>query len=239
MTELAEALKQRFTVVLMDRRGHGASGAQGDNYSMDKETDDLAAVAKETGARLIFAHSFGGLVTLETQLRYPNTFQTMVLYEPGVSIKGLSMPWEWVSDYQACLAADNRRGAFNVFVKAAGHAPPLAAMPYWLSNVILRMAVRGEHWEEINSSLEVNLLEHLEIQKIESSSPSRYSGISSTTTTHILIGSISPPFLHQVVDQLQSTIPNTTSHVLANLTHISPNNHNAAQLVANNILSLF
>jgi pimeloyl-ACP methyl ester carboxylesterase len=65
---LAAALAGRFTVHTIERRGRGASGPQGDNYSADLECADIEAVRAATGARFVLGHSFGGFLTLEAAL---------------------------------------------------------------------------------------------------------------------------------------------------------------------------
>ena len=66
---LAQLLGDGFTVHVPDRRGRGGSGPHGENYSLDREVDDLLAVRSATAARMVFGHSYGGLVVLETMAR--------------------------------------------------------------------------------------------------------------------------------------------------------------------------
>src|SRR6266542_259671 len=40
----ARELAHRFTVHTIERRGHGESGPQGDDYSIERECEDLAAL---------------------------------------------------------------------------------------------------------------------------------------------------------------------------------------------------
>ncbi|MBO9599435.1 MAG: alpha/beta hydrolase, partial [Cohnella sp.] len=65
-TRFAEELKESFTVHIMDRRGRGISGAQGNDYSIRKEVEDLTAVQEATGSAYLFGHSYGGLIAVET-----------------------------------------------------------------------------------------------------------------------------------------------------------------------------
>ncbi|MFC6903465.1 alpha/beta fold hydrolase [Nonomuraea dietziae] len=82
---LASALARSFTVHVVDRRGRGASGPQGPQYTLGKEVEDLLAVQAETGARLAFGHSYGGLVILETARSF-QVFERIAVYEPGVPV---------------------------------------------------------------------------------------------------------------------------------------------------------
>ena len=78
---LAEKLTDTFEVHLMNRRGRAGSGPQGAGHSIEQECDDLLAVIAATGAGMVFGHSFGGLVALETARRRTG-LQRVLVYEP-------------------------------------------------------------------------------------------------------------------------------------------------------------
>jgi pimeloyl-ACP methyl ester carboxylesterase len=82
---LASALAERFTCVLMDRRGRGRSGDDS-SYSLDKECEDIEAVLRATRAPYLLGHSYGAICTLEAAARYP--IEKLVLYEPPLPIEG-------------------------------------------------------------------------------------------------------------------------------------------------------
>lgn len=82
---VARLLRDRFTIVTMDRRGRGRSGFGGEPYSIAQEADDIAAVAKATGARRLVAHSYGALCAM-TALARGLEAERVVLYEPPVSL---------------------------------------------------------------------------------------------------------------------------------------------------------
>src|SRR5882757_9140638 len=46
----ARALAEHFTVHIIERRGRGESDAQGDDYSIEKEREDVLALQQKTGA---------------------------------------------------------------------------------------------------------------------------------------------------------------------------------------------
>src|SRR5271169_2783696 len=64
--KFARKLCRQFTVHVVDRRGRGESGEQGDNYGIEKECEDIHAVCTATNATLLFGHSYGGFVAFET-----------------------------------------------------------------------------------------------------------------------------------------------------------------------------
>ncbi len=163
---LATVLAQQFAVHVIDRRGRGASGPQGADYTIDKECEDLLAVQAGTGATRVFGHSYGGLVVLETARRAP-VFTHIAVYEPGVSVAG-SIPTGWISRYRALLAAGDQRGAFAVFVQQSGHAPgPAARMPLWYLRAILRMVIRNRQWQHMAPLLAANAMEHEQVRALD------------------------------------------------------------------------
>jgi pimeloyl-ACP methyl ester carboxylesterase len=70
-----------FTVCAMDRRGHGASGDSPD-YSLEKEVEDVVAVAKSrSGPVFVLGHSYGAVCALEAAF-LTDKISKLVLYEP-------------------------------------------------------------------------------------------------------------------------------------------------------------
>lgn len=81
--EVAPMFAEHFTVYNIDRRGRGESG-DADDYSLERDIEDVAAVLEEAGdGATLFGHSFGGAVALEAALR-AGTVDRLVLYEPVV-----------------------------------------------------------------------------------------------------------------------------------------------------------
>ncbi|TWF33964.1 pimeloyl-ACP methyl ester carboxylesterase [Chitinophaga polysaccharea] len=230
-TRLAGMLSSSFTLYIMDRRGRGGSGAQGASYSMSRECEDVKAVQEATGATYIFGHSFGGLVTLETATRHPS-FKGIVLYEPGVDLQNNPATWEWITTYEQALKNGQPRQAFTSFVQGAGHTP-LSKMPRWLAGFILRMMIRGTHWQETVALLDTNLCEHKETQKL-SGSYHHYQGIKSSVL--LMSGGKSPEFVHTTNQVLANTIPGAQLRSLAGLSHLSPENNEAPEAIAKEII---
>src|SRR5947207_2453066 len=69
--ELAEALADAYTVYLPDRRGRGLSGTYGQEYSVQREVDDLDALLAKTGAHYVFGVSTGAIICLEAARSLP------------------------------------------------------------------------------------------------------------------------------------------------------------------------
>ena len=66
--ELAQALTDRYTVYLPDRRGRGTSGPFTPPYRVEQDVEDMSAVLAATGARAVMGVSSGSVVWLHTLL---------------------------------------------------------------------------------------------------------------------------------------------------------------------------
>ena len=228
---LAGGLAERYCVHVVDRRGRGLSGPQGPRYGIARECEDLLAVQAATGARVVFGHSYGGLVALETAVR-SDTFEAMVLYEPGVSVAG-SIPTAWMPPYRALLERGDTRGAFACFVRAFG-AGPVTKLPRWYLRAVLRCVIRKRRWEErYESLLAANLAEHEQVAACHDHIAS-YGAI--TARLLLLGGSRSPAFMTTLpLERLQQTVPDGTVDIIDGLDHLAPD-EKAPEIVARRTL---
>ena len=228
---LARGLASTFTVHAIDRRGRGRSGPQGPAYSIEREVEDLLAVQARTDASIVFGHSFGGLVALETARRSAG-FTDVIVYEPGVSIGG-SIPVAWMAPYQDRLVAGDRRGAFATMVRGAGAAPPvIERLPLWCLKLVLRAAIRGSEWRRTDSLLEVSLAEHGQVVAVDDGSADRFRAIAARTL--LLVGGKSRPrYTTALFEQLAAVIPDVTAELLPGLDHVGP--EKAPEVVAERI----
>jgi pimeloyl-ACP methyl ester carboxylesterase len=227
---LAMELSNTFTVHLIQRRGRQPITTT-ETYSIENECEDLLAVQHATQAKLLFGHSFGGLIALETaRKRHP--FQKIALYEPGVSI---NTDWTWITEYSSKLENEKYRGAFTSFVRGMGHTP-LSKMPKWLAYCILRLAIRGDDWKLKQSLLTSNLREHREVMRLEGTYR-QYSHI--TVPVLLAYGQSSPSFMHQMMKILSGSIQGSQVQVLPKQTHLAPENGNAPSVVADCLIAFF
>lgn len=90
-SSVTPALAQRYTVHAMDRRGRGLSTAEVEPYSLDREAEDVAAVAEAVGGDVyVVAHSYGALTVLEAALT-TSGFRRIMLNEPPLPSPGLNV----------------------------------------------------------------------------------------------------------------------------------------------------
>jgi pimeloyl-ACP methyl ester carboxylesterase len=162
----ARALSEHFTVHIIERRGRGESGPQGDDYSIVKECEDVIALQAETGAALLVGHSYGGLIALEVG-RNNQAVRKIAVYEPGVSIDG-SMPTAWMPGYQKKLSEKKNVDALVEFTLA--DAPPrIQKTPRWLMKLLLLGLVGcSRQYRQMLGLLDQNLREWREIARLDS-----------------------------------------------------------------------
>lgn len=153
----AAAVADRFTVHVIERRGRGTSGPQGDSYSVETECADIEAVRTATASRFVFGHSFGGFLTLESALR-DSGFEKVVVYEPGVSIDG-SIPFGWADECRRLVAAGKRAEAFLSFIQGVNPETSGKA-PRWLLRIIIPLAIKKPERLQKYALLETVIREH-------------------------------------------------------------------------------
>lgn len=134
-------LNQGFTVLAMDRRGRGGSG-DAEDYSLEREFEDVAAVVRAAGPGAnLLGHSFGALCAMEAALRVDN-LQRIVLYEPPFPVGETQLyPPELPGRLRAILDTGDREELLVTFFKEAAGVPEpqieaLRADPSWPARVV-------------------------------------------------------------------------------------------------------
>jgi pimeloyl-ACP methyl ester carboxylesterase len=125
---VAPILRQELRVVVLDRRGRGASG-DGSEYSMEREAEDLVALAEAEDVEWIVAHSYGALCTIVAANRI-GRLRGLVLYEPPIAYDGVG-----IEHFERLVASGRHDEALHDFLRGVGTSPDqLAAIrdsPAW------------------------------------------------------------------------------------------------------------
>ena len=106
-------LRDRFTVVTMDRRGRGRSGDAPD-YAMAREAEDVLAVLDAVGAELLVGHSYGALCSILAAER-TDRLRRLVLYEPPIAVSARGP-----AGLEELVAEGELETALEGFLRAAG-----------------------------------------------------------------------------------------------------------------------
>ena len=229
----AEALGKRCTVHTMQRRGRGGSDPQGDHYSIGTECDDLAAVGAATGSKMLFGHSYGGLIALEAA-RTGQTFSKVAVYEPGVSVGG-SISTAWMPAYRRSLAAGNPLEAFARF--SVGSGPRRArSLPVWAMKLLLPLFIRSDERRKIYGLLAENLREHQVVGGLDNSYPG-YAQIKASVL--VMFGEKSDlDWVAPATHALAAAIPTIAVQAFQKLDHFGPEGV-AASEVAEAVANFF
>jgi pimeloyl-ACP methyl ester carboxylesterase len=164
LAAFATLLAGRYTVHVVQRRGRGGSGPQGDRYGIARECEDIEAVRTRTGARLIFGHSFGGLVALRAACG-STAFDAVAVYEPGISVSG-SIPADWIDRARQEVAAGADFEAFITFIRGV-NPDQTGRVPRHLLQVILRRAIPPAELRQNLALMPQAIREHAEVGRLD------------------------------------------------------------------------
>jgi pimeloyl-ACP methyl ester carboxylesterase len=107
-------LRERFTVVTMDRRGRGDSG-DGPDYAMEREAEDVRAVLDAVDGTLLVGHSYGALCSILAAER-TDRLRRLVLYEPPIAVR----EGDWLKGLDELVATGELDAALAGFLRSAG-----------------------------------------------------------------------------------------------------------------------
>ena len=214
--KLCSYLEHDFTIHIIERRGRGKSGAQGEKYSIQSEVDDVKAVLKETGTTYVFGHSYGGLIALQAACS-DVAIQKLAVYEPGVSIEG-SFSGEWLSEFKKFVDQSKQVQAMSLFLKET-ELSPISNLPLPLLKIFSRVLLSGKSGKEMRDMMDKTPNELAEIIRLDSDGM-RYKLIRSDTL--LLGGSKTPPYLTSVLPILGKIIPKAKYKIIDDLDHNAP-----------------
>ena len=217
LAALATLLAKRHTVHVVQRRGRGGSGPQGDRYDIARECEDIEAVRTRTGARLIFGHSFGGLVALRTACGSAD-FDAIAVYEPGISVSG-SIPVDWMDRARQEFAAGADFDAFITFARGV-NPDQTGRVPRWLLRLILPRAIPPAELRQNLALMPQAIREHAEVGRLDGQ-PEDYRGVCAATL--IMRGKGRGTSRQAVaLARLAKTIPQAETMTFAKLDHFAP-----------------
>jgi pimeloyl-ACP methyl ester carboxylesterase len=115
-----EYFRQRHRVVAVDLRGHGASDAPPQRYTVPAFADDVAWLCAQVGVRepVLVGHSMGGAVVLEVAARYPDLARAIVMLD-AAPISGPSAADSALVDLAASLGGPDGAAARAALIEHA------------------------------------------------------------------------------------------------------------------------
>jgi pimeloyl-ACP methyl ester carboxylesterase len=238
--KLATELSDRFTIYIPDRRGRGLSGPCGDNYSVIKECEDVAALVEKTGTQSIFGLSSGAILALRASLAM-SSLRKVALYEPPLSVNG-SIPVSWVPRYERELAQGKITQALVTVFKGLPVGPPLLVRsPRFILAPVLALATRFVDNPE-GDDVAIKALvptQHYDMMIVQETANSIEEYKSVGADVLLLGGSKSPSFLTTSLDALQCELPSVRRKTLDGLDHLSAANDGKPEVVAKELQRFF
>jgi pimeloyl-ACP methyl ester carboxylesterase len=225
--ELAQALADTFTVYVIERRGRGISGPTGDNYSIQKEVEDLDAVLKETSAHYVFGLSSGAIISLQAAMQLPS-IQKLAIFEPPLFMNG-TYPKTKIDLYRKEIAAGETAGALVTAMQAGQFGPSaMRFMPYWLLKVFVKRIMAAE--EKASSGNYISMRDiaptlQNDFRIVEEMNEKVDSFKTLQTPLLLLNGDKSPAYLQVSVNTLAKLLPHAKHVVLPGLSHAAPWNY--------------
>lgn len=213
-------LERARTLLAVDRRGHGASGEGGGEYSLAREVADLLAVVSLLDERLdVVAHSYGGLVALEAALT-TDRIGRLIVYEPSID-DDPEFPGLVARVAELVSRGEDEQAAVTLLVERSG-VPPDAVdavreLPLW--PILLRgvRALPREGAAVVDYRFD----------------PSRFQRLA--TPTLVLLGETSPGWRREAMTRLRATLPQSELRILTGQGHLAT--HAAPELLTEEILS--
>jgi len=208
-TELAKVLAQHFTVFTYDRRGRGESGDT-EPYAVEREIDDLRALAREAGPSLYAVGiSSGGALILQA-VASGVSVKKIALYEPPYVADGNDRrSFEDVKNrLQSLVSAGDRGGAVRFFMTNVYGAPRpfVFAMPFLMPN-----AWRRNKLVVHTVPYDLTILEDRSVLNERSSSIA--------VPALVIGGDKSPKALRDAVTAVANALPNGHSRYLSGQDH--------------------
>jgi pimeloyl-ACP methyl ester carboxylesterase len=196
-------LEAHFTVIALDRRGRGDS-SDGQDYALEREFDDVAAVVRDAGeGALLVGHSYGGLVAAGAA-QLLDGLARLVLYEPPMG--GVLAEADVIDRWERLIEEGERDQLLREFFRdVAGYGEAeideLAHSPVWERRKQVSPTLPRELRAELGFRLDPDALGRL------------------ATPTLMLMGSESPGWARRSTHAYSDAIPRSEVRLLEGRGH--------------------
>jgi pimeloyl-ACP methyl ester carboxylesterase len=208
---LAAELAADFTVYCYDRRGRGESGDSAE-HALEREVEDLEALAKEAGGTpFLLGASSGAVLALEAASHGVGAAK-VAMYEPPVIVDDnhRPLPADWVPRLDAMIAegrTGDAVGDFMRFVDVPG-----------FGIAIMRLLPVWSKLKSAAPSLRHDFAFMADLQRGRPLPKTRWS--TATQPTLVADGGKSPTWMRNGCRSMSEVLPNATYQTLPGQTHI-------------------
>ncbi|WP_066419052.1 alpha/beta fold hydrolase [Halorubrum aethiopicum] len=120
-----------YTVIIPHRRGVGESD-DSEEYSLDRGVEDICAIIDAVdGTPVLFGHSFGGLLAIETARTA--AVEKLIAYEPAVLVGEYRQQADLASQMQTRIDNGERRQAMKFYIREVMHGGDIDDLDGWLA----------------------------------------------------------------------------------------------------------
>lgn len=207
--QLTESLSNTFTVYLPERRGRGKSGPFGNDYTIQKDVEDLDAILLKTGAHNVFGLSSGALILLQS-LRTLSSIHKAIIFEPPLSVNG-SISTTFLKKFDQQIAEGKIAAALITGMKAGEFGPSfMNVMPNWLLEIFTNLAIKNEDKKGSGNYLplrELAVALHYDFQLVAEMAEKVDSFKDISAKLLLLGGSESPAYLKISLNALEKVLP--------------------------------
>jgi len=210
---LAQALADRFTVHLYNRRGRADAPPRSEPFTFDEDIDDLGAVLEHTGTGNVIGHSAGGFIALRAALRLP--IDRLALYDAAISIDG-SFPSAWLGPARAAAAAGDIPRAMALTSGGINTQLAAARLPLSMQIAFCRLFLRTPIGRTMGGLLAMTLDESEEIGRHDGPAE-QWAGV--TAEVLLACGASGPPYYLQSNEALVQALPRARSLVIPRSGH--------------------
>jgi pimeloyl-ACP methyl ester carboxylesterase len=243
-SQLAEALADRFTVYLPDRRGRGLSGPYGKDHMIQKDVEDLEAVLAKTGAHFVFGISAGALICLQAALHL-SSIHKAALFDPPLIING-SVSGDFMARYDKEIADGDLVSALVTAMLGGQMGPPIFnSVPRWLLKMLTKMMMTGDEKNAKKDDVTMRMLAptiHYDFN-LSFELENKHECFKAIDAEILLLGaSKSPPYFKTALDTLTKILPHAKRIEFAGLHHGASGNTNRGgkpKQVAHELLNFF
>jgi pimeloyl-ACP methyl ester carboxylesterase len=224
--QLAQALADRYTVYLPDRRGRGMSGPYRKDHSVRNDVEDMDAVLTKTGAHNVLGVSSGAIIWLQAALTL-SAIHKAAIFEPPLLVDG-SSPRAWLMRYDQEIAQGKIAAAMITGMKGAQMGPPmLNVIPRWLLERMTAMMMTSEEKKASGDEVTMRMLAptlHHDFSLVIEMEAALESFRAVRADVLLLGGSKSPAYLRAALDALEKVVPRAKRIELAGVGHEASGN---------------
>jgi len=208
---LAKELADAFTVYTYDRRGRGESGESAE-IALEREIEDLAALAKEAGGTpCLFGASSGAMLALEAANHGVGAAK-VAMYEPPLVVDDTHrpLPPDWVPRLAANVTQGRNGDAVKDFMRFVD-VPGFGI-------AIMRLLPVWSKLKAVAPTLRYDFAFMADLQRGRPLPPARWS--SATMPVLVADGGKSPAWMRTGCRSLSEVLPNATYRTVPGQTHL-------------------